>query len=378
MIKVGHVVNLISGEADGVYKHLEMIFNNYDKNKFEHFLIFQGGKTIENKLKRLNIRFFVVPNLKKKFSLRSFSQLFHIIKKENPSILHAHLIKPYILVGLLNIIFRKSMIFNYHGSFINNDYNTRVEKFLYTFFHRVIELFCPTKIVLVPSSSSKLKLERETKLFRNISYYYNGFDKKSLGETNSNSIQKMIEQFKGDKFFLISVISRINREKRIDRAVEIFEQVHHKFEKCRLFIFGKGEESKKITELIEEKNLNDCIFALGFVENAHAYLSLFNILLITSEREGLPMVLWESIANGIPVISSDVGGIREILETYNCGFVFNKDNTQEAIEKISLLIQNEELRKIMGENGKKIIDEKFNQSNFIQTIEKYYYTLIDE
>lgn len=378
MIKICHIVNLITGQADGVFAHLMMIFNNCDKNIYDHFLIFQGGQTVENQLDSLNVRYYAVPTLNKKFSLLVFLKIFFIIRKENPGILHIHLIKPYIITGLLNTIIRKPLIFNYHGSFIDNDYNSRFEKMIYRLFHKVIEHFSPTKIVLVPSFSSKLKLATETRLFKNILHYYNGFDSRFLNQIDYNPTKNIIEKFIIEGFFLLAVIGRINREKRIDRAIEIFELLHNRHRKCVLFIFGTGEQYEYLNKLVKKKGLSGSIIMLGFIEDAQKYLSLFHFLLITSEREGMPMVLWEALAQGVPVVSSDVGGIREILEPYNCGFVFQKDNIQEAADKISLLIQNEELRKKMGENGKKIINEKFNQSSFIKSIEEFYCSLLNE
>lgn len=378
MIKVCHIVNLITGQADGVFAHLSMIFNNYDKKNFDHFLIFQGGQIVENRLKSLNIRYYVVPTLDRKFSLKSFSQIFFIIRKENPYILHSHLIKPYIIIGLLNVILRKKLIFNYHGSFIDNDYNTNVEQLIYKFLHRIIECIYPTKIVLVPSFSSKKKLKTETSLFKDIRYYYNGFDKKKLSEIDNSPTKKIIDHLNMEGFFRISVSGRLNREKRFDRAIEIFELIHNRNKNCVLFILGDGEQFDHINELVKKKGLSDSVYLLGFIRDAQNYISLSQILLITSEREGMPMVLWEALAQGVPVVSSDVGGIKEILEPYNCGLVFQKDNIQEAADKISFLIQNEELRKKMGESGKKIIDEKFNQKSFIQSIEGFYYSLIND
>ncbi len=59
MIKVCHIVNLITGKTDGVYAHLKMIFQNSDKTKFQHYLIFQGGGNIENELSEMGVKVFV-------------------------------------------------------------------------------------------------------------------------------------------------------------------------------------------------------------------------------------------------------------------------------------------------------------------------------
>ncbi|MGB5529374.1 MAG: glycosyltransferase, partial [Ignavibacteriaceae bacterium] len=136
MKKICHIVNLIDGKADGVFNHLMMIFRNYDRTQFEHFIIFQGGEFVEDKLSSINIRYYVVESLKSKFSLKSFKEIRLIIKDENPAILHTHLIKSYIIAGIINVIYNRRFIFNFHGSFIQNDYNNWIEKLLYLIAHR--------------------------------------------------------------------------------------------------------------------------------------------------------------------------------------------------------------------------------------------------
>jgi len=121
MIKVCHIVNLITGKSDGVYAHLKSIFRNYDRNKFEHFLIFQGGEKIENEVHELGIKVFTSESLKKKISVQVFSDVYNVIKSEKIDIIHTHLIKPYAIAGLTNIFLRKRFIFNYHGIFLKNN-----------------------------------------------------------------------------------------------------------------------------------------------------------------------------------------------------------------------------------------------------------------
>ena len=131
MIKVCHIVNLITGKADGVYSHLKMIFNNYDKKNFEHFLVFQGGEKIEREVSELGVKVFVSTSLKKKFSIKAFIDIYKIIKSTESDVIHSHLLKPYVISGLINIFARRKLIFNYNGLFIHqNIYNGFLEKFI--------------------------------------------------------------------------------------------------------------------------------------------------------------------------------------------------------------------------------------------------------
>src|SRR4030066_1638743 len=163
MIKVCHIVNLITGQADGVYSHLKMIFKNYDRNKFEHYLIFQGGEKIESEVKKFGNKVYVSESLKKKISLKAFLDIYKVLKANNVDIIHVHLIKPYAIVGLLNIILRKKFIFNYHGIFLAKyPYYNFIERVIYSLIHNLIYLFKKVDVALVPSKRSKELLLKET------------------------------------------------------------------------------------------------------------------------------------------------------------------------------------------------------------------------
>src|SRR4030066_52986 len=217
MIKVCHIVNLITGQADGVYTHLKMIFKNYDRKKFEHILIFQGGEKVEKELKELDIKVFVSESLNKKFSLKAFYDIYRILKLNDINIVHTHLIKPYAIAGLVNIILRKKFIFNYNGLFIwKNIYYRLTEKLIYWIFHLFITVFGNVNIVLVPSKKSKELLMEETKLFPEPIVYYNGYNSQSNFLTEpliEERIQKIKEQGK-----IIAMVARLEVQKRIDRA----------------------------------------------------------------------------------------------------------------------------------------------------------------
>ena len=70
MIKICHIVNLLTGKADGVYAHLKSIFRNCYRNKFEHILIFQGGEKIEKGVREFGIKVFTSESLKIKILIR--------------------------------------------------------------------------------------------------------------------------------------------------------------------------------------------------------------------------------------------------------------------------------------------------------------------
>ncbi|MGA7837077.1 MAG: glycosyltransferase, partial [Ignavibacteriaceae bacterium] len=174
-LKICHFVNHITGKSDGVYTHLVMLFKYLDNNKYEQFIVFQGNRKIENEMESLGIKYYVIPSLTKKVPIKSFFQFYKFVKSNHIDIIQTHFLKPYTIGGLTNIFLRKKMIHNYQGLFINNLYNSKLEKIVYRISHMIIYLFSAVDFAIVPSFKSRELLYKETKLFPQIKVYYNGY-----------------------------------------------------------------------------------------------------------------------------------------------------------------------------------------------------------
>jgi glycosyltransferase involved in cell wall biosynthesis len=372
MIKVCHIVNLITGKADGVYTHLKMIFENSDKEKFRHFLIFQGGEKVEREVYQMGVKVFVCESLKKKISINAFSDIYKIIKENDIDIIHTHLIKPYAIAGLVNIILRKKFIFNYHGIFVSrNVYYGFIEKLIYWKIHFILYLFRVVDAVLVPSQKGKELLLAETKLFPEPFVYYNGYSLKQSMSEPDVELSERIEDLRKDKK-IIAVIGRLEVDKRIDKAIAIIKNLIFKKEKVHLLVFGDGRLKNELKNLIDKENLNDNIDLSGYVSGVNNYYKFFDVVLFTSDWEGMPLTMWEAMANRVPIVAPDVGGFKEILEENNCGLVYEQHNLDNAEQALLKLLRNEELRIKLGTNGFGAIKDKYNTRNFIKQIENIY------
>lgn len=375
-IKICHFVNRITGRDDGVFKHLIGQLVYLDKEKFDQFVIYQGGEDVEKVFRTLNIKYFIVKELEKKFSLKIFLKVYKIINNENIDIINAHLIKPYSLAGLLNIFLKKKLVFSYHGLFIRNDYNSKFEQVIYRLIHFLIK--SSNKVyVLTPSKKSIEILLNETKSFKNFNHYNQG---KALYKYSNGVNESLIEELKEykSKYVVLGYVGRLNREKNVKLCLELFLDVCRIHDNIILLIFGDGEEKECLIEFVKAKKLNDKVKFFGYVENISSYMKYFDILILTSKREGMPIVLWEAMDNAIPILSTNVGGIPEIVELEKCGYTFDLNNIKDGVEKLNNLITDEELRKEMGNRGKEAIEIKYTLDDFKDFFTKFYSGLSNE
>jgi poly(glycerol-phosphate) alpha-glucosyltransferase len=190
--------------------------------------------------------------------------------------------------------------------------------------------------------------------------------------------QEILNKIKIIESFKFVFIGRIVEEKKIDHVIRIMYHLKNAGINVHLFIFGNGLLRNKIIRLINDLQIKEIVSFLGVVPSPKVYLKYFNCLILTSEREGMPFAIWESMSQGLPILSSSVGGITEVLNEARCGLLFNKDNIFEAVEKAQLLIKNEKMRERFGLNGEIAISEKYNFQNFKIFIENLYVNLIDK
>lgn len=375
-IRVCHICDRITGKADGVFSHLLMLLRNVDNDRFEQIVIYQGGEIVENEFKKLGIKFYIVPGLRKRISVTGIISIYKIFKKEKVDILHTHLIKPYILAGLINIFQKNKFILNYHGLFIDSIFHGFFEKQVLYAIHSLICFTKAVDIAIVPSKFSKQKLETETKLFPKIEIYYNGFD----GRMDNSFDSAIVDELKNRKTnsFLVGIITRLEIQKRIDLSLLILKKLIDKGYSVCFAFFGDGPLEYEMKILSEKLDVNNNCKFYGFVGQASNYIKYFDTILFTSDWEGLPLTYWEAMANSVPIVSTDVGGAREILIENNCGLVYPAGDIDEGEKAIIRLMEDETLRLLLGQNGKNAIQTKYSVKSLKSIFENLYEDLMSK
>lgn len=118
------------------------------------------------------------------------------------------------------------------------------------------------------------------------------------------------------------------------------------------FIVGEGSQQKEIAEKIKEYNLSDFVILTGFRSDIGNVLASLDILLFTSEMEGLGSTILDAMAAHIPVVATRAGGISEIIRHGENGLLSDIKNAASLAENVRLILENEELKN-------KIIEQAF-------------------
>ncbi len=135
-----------------------------------------------------------------------------------------------------------------------------------------------------------------------------------------------------------------------------------------------------VDQLINKLGLCSCIHNYGFVPSSADILVGLDVLVLSSTTEACPMVVLEGMATGIPVVATDVGGVRELLlcdPLYPAGIVVPPKNPEAIASAILELLRNPDKATFMGQNGRRLAEECFSLEICAQKHLKIYTNLAD-
>lgn len=150
--------------------------------------------------------------------------------------------------------------------------------------------------------------------------------------------------------FTICMIGRLNRQKRYDRALEVANKLKNHGYEFEIWILGEGELLNEIKSRIEFDGLSDVVKLKGFVRPPYGYLAQSDLLLCTSESEGFSLVVAEAFSLGIPVVSTNVSGPRELIGDSEYG-ILTEQSPDEIFNAVAALMDDAELRHHYSQQG---------------------------
>lgn len=141
------------------------------------------------------------------------------------------------------------------------------------------------------------------------------------------------------------------------RAISALKKSGHEL---RLCLLGDGPCRAELSELQDELALCEDVEMPGMVSNVDEWYRKFDIFVSSSVREGLPMVLLEAMARGIPVVATDVGACADVVHHETGGLIVPPSNPSELAAAIERLATDPDLRKRLGENARAIVVDRYS------------------
>lgn len=359
----------------GSQKNVYDIVTHLDPKKFDVVVILGGQGHLKKKLSEVGIRTITVYNLEKsinfKRDVKSFFEIYTLLKQEKPDILHLHNTKAAAIGSLIGRVRRiKKIIYTVHGWAFNEDRPLYQRGLI--LFSSWITTILSTHIVTISKSETDLA-KQFPYIATKITYIPNGVREQSV--LRENSAREYIEQRIGmslkDKF-VVGMIGELHKNKGYIYAIHGMAEVLKTNPHAVMVIIGAGVQHEMLQQKIDQLNLKSHIFLLGFIENATQYTKAFDTLLLSSIKEGLPYTLLETGLAGTPLISTTVGGTSEIIDDMRSGILIQPAKAQEIAYAITFMIEHPDIRLEYARNIAKKIKSEYGLQKMIQSVERLY------
>jgi glycosyltransferase involved in cell wall biosynthesis len=174
---------------------------------------------------------------------------------------------------------------------------------------------------------------------------------------------------------VITHIAEFNENKRQIDILEAAEKMKKTHQDFVVLLVGDGKLADEIKLEIQNKGLHEYVRCLGFREDIRELLSITDIGLLVSEREGLPKSVMEMMAMEKPVVVSNIRGNRDLVEEGSNGLLVPVKDSSELMRAILLLVENREFRNKLGTTGRKLILEKYDLPLILEKTKEVYLSI---
>ncbi len=204
------------------------------------------------------------------------------------------------------------------------------------------------KAVIVAVSKENQKLIKEYYfLNKNVEYINNGVD---------------LHRFYHKEHEGVNFVNVSRQDKNKNQAVilKLFSRLHKEFPDTQLYLCGDGPEQENLIAMTKELMVEDVVHFPGSVSNVEDYLALGDIYIQASHREGLPLSTVEGMASGLPVITTDVGGMKNLID--NNGFLLKDGDEEGMYNAMVSLVQDQKKREAFGKRSVEISKDFSSES----------------
>lgn len=331
--------------------------------------------------------------------LLAFFELRRLIKKENPDIIHLNSSKAGVL-GSLAAKFAYSqhshknsrhshyIIYTAHGWVFNEPLGW-LRKKIYFYAEKWTAKF-KDKIICVSEHDRQIAIKSGFPANKLV-IIHNGININQLKflpkeqarqqlATNHLSLPPKADppQAETSNLLIVGTIANLYPTKGIEYLVEAASHLRKldfrgKSNFPIFLIIGEGPERPKLEKLIQKYNLKNNFFLLGHIPDAYKYLKAFDIFVLPSLKEGFPYAILEAMSAGLPIVATKVGGVPEIIDSGNTGWLIEPKNSHDLAEKITTLLKDENLRENLSAYAKQIVTKNFSLAAMIEKTKEIYF-----
>ena len=311
---------------------------------------------------------------------QALKKIKSIIKEFKPDIVHTHASKAGALGGKAAISCKVPVIVHTFHGHVFHSYFGKAKTFLFKNIERYLARKSSGIVAISDIQKKELSEIHKIAPAEKIEVIPLGFDLDQFQENYEEKREITRKKYQIDnETIAIAIVGRITAIKDHHFFIDVIEELHEIVTKnIKIFIVGDGDMTKEIEQRIAPlQNKGVDISLTSWIHDIALFNAGMDIMCLTSKNEGTPVSLIEAQASNLPVVSTDVGGVPDIVEQNETGFIIPRRNKREFVSKLLQLVENDEIREIMKTKGWQNVHQKYSYIRLARDMETYYHHLLE-
>jgi len=305
-------------------------------------------------------------------------QLVKLVRQEKISLIHSHDDKTLLYSVILKYLIPGMRIMHTchsHSEYARETFRSSKAYWKFRLRKKILiwlmRQHTPPELTI--SENTRQRLIRGGLKQKNVIVLYNGIDVEHWKRSNANPVlRKELGLSKDD--LLIGTVARITYDKDLPTFFKVADKVTKQLPNVTFVIVGDGygDELQKAKNDVVTRGLENVVFFTGHRTDLLDIYSSFDLFLMTSHTEGLPNTALEAMALEVPVVSTAVGGVPELVLDCDNGLLCPVGDAEALADGVINLLQQPQRRLEMARKSRNRIEEKFNFSKRVLLLEDIY------
>jgi glycosyltransferase involved in cell wall biosynthesis len=367
---------MIQMAMGGSERLVHNVVQRLDRSRYNPHIAWFFGEEISNEFRDLGVPLFHVPKIKR-FDFSTMRRMSDIVRDHQIHVVNAHhfMSMVYSFYGC-KIRNRAKLIYTEHSQW-------EVDKISWKWKQIGARLLSRVEGVVGVTEAVTDKLRSHFRLNgTKIVTIQNGVDLEHFKRKDRREVMRRELGLQNhDK--VIGTIANFKRIKNHRFLLEAFKKLTEDFDQAKLVLVGQGfEDDQENTEdelrqFVKDNRLTEKVLFLGYRSDVAAVLSAMDVFCLASWREGLPLSLIEAMSMGLPVVGTDVEGIRELIRDGTNGFLVPVDDVEALKQKLLFLLHDEVLRKTLGSESRSLIEPHYSLDHCVKLYEQLFASTLE-
>lgn len=313
-----------------------------------------------------------------KNDLEAIIDLYKIFRREKPAIVHTNMAKAGMVGRAAAFLAGVPIIIHTFHGHVFSGYFSSLKTNIFIIIERFLALISTNLIAISSQVKREICSVYRITSDKKVSIIPLGFELDKL-EPRDNYQGYYRSQFSlPDDSPIIGIVGRITGIKNHKLFIDIAKLLHSENQRIHFLIVGDGELRSEMENYVSSIGMSNCIHFAGWIkETAKIYADL-DIMLLTSKNEGTPVTIIEAMHYKIPVVSSKVGGVPDIISHGRTGFLIDSFEPEDYLSSITKLLNDREIYNTIGNAANTSVNKEFTISRLLSDLTRLYHQLLEK